>query len=294
MNADKPTKKANDNSSNTKVLQTIRYKYESSEDKAKDIFFYSYNGNYSTMHNHECWELFILLDGSFTHVINGESIQMDKNCAALLRPRIDVHAMKNADSQAKHFTLQIRDSRMREVCAKISPTFYEELISNSRFILRLNDLQTNKIINYATIISSKISNDTETLMFFLLTYILEKFIHQTNFFDRSKPQWFLELLLKINMPENIHWSVNDVVAQSNFSHTHLLREYKKYEGCTLMDYLTKIKTAEACNLLLYSDMSMLDIAMKLGYSDSAHLNRTFKKIYNMSLSEFRRRNRQSL
>lgn len=287
-------KKNNTVSPDVTVLQTIKHKYETSDDKTKDIFFYSYNGNYPVMHNHEFWELTVVLDGSFTHVINGKSIRLDKHCAVLLRPHIDAHAIRNANPEAQHYTLQIRDSRIREISDKIDPTFYEKLLSNPLFMVRLNESEINNIMHYATIISSKISDDTETFMFFLLSYVLEKFIHQPDFFDRNKPQWLTELLLKINMPQNMHWSVNDVVAQSNFSHTHLLREFKKYQGCTLIDYLTKIKMAEACDLLLYSDMSMLDIAMNLGYSDSSHLNRMFKKNYSMSPSEFKRRNRPTV
>ena len=258
---------------------------------APELFSYTYYGNYSIPHCHDYWEFIIVLTGTYTHILNGKTMLLNKNQACMLRPHVDVHVLKNGETGASHFTIRIKESCMRAICDKIDNDFYEKLQQRNLIMIPINDSQTNRIINYTTIIETKATDDIDTPIYFLLTYILEKIVSQTNFFDQEKPQWFTDLLLQINAPQNMHWSVEDVVDSSNFSHTHLLRVFKKYENCSLIDYLTKAKMAQACRLILYSNMSMLDIALALGYSDSSHLNRMFKKFYHISPSEFKRGNK---
>lgn len=273
------------------VARAMNYNEKSKTIKTPDIFSYTYYGNYGIPHCHDYWEFIVILSGTYTHVLNGKTIPLYKNQACFLRPHIDVHALKNAEPDAIHFTIRIKESRMRAICNKINEDFYDKLRQRNLIMIPLNDSQTNRIINYATIIDTNTTNDIDTPIYFLLNYILEKVVNQTNFFEQGKPQWFTDLLLKINAPQNIHWSVEDVVNNSNFSHTHLLRAFKKYENCSLIDYLTKAKMSQACRLILYSNMSMLDIALALGYSDSSHFNRTFKKIYHISPREFKQGNK---
>ena len=254
----------------------------------KHIFFYTYYGNYPIEHTHDYWEFILVLSGNYTHVLNGRSFQLNKHHACLLRPKLDQHSLKNAPTGSKHLTIRIRDNYMKQICDQIEPTFYQTLLKRPIMLCSLGDPQCDHIIDYTTIIQNLSADKAVTPTFFLVTYLLEKFSGDAHYFETDKPKWFSALLLKINSPENMHWSVNDIVDNSHFSHSHLLRAFKKYENCSLSDYLAKVKMLYACNLILYSSLSILDIALMLGYSDSSHLNRTFKKAYNLSPTQFKR------
>lgn len=259
--------------------------------REKHVFPYTYYGTYSILHNHDYWELIIVLSGTYTHVRNGESSQLNKHQAVLLRPHLDSHYFKNALYGSSQFTMRIRASHVKNICDSIHEGFYNELISRPLNTFSLSEEDINHIIDYTTIINNRPAIDSVAPTYFLINFILEKIMGNTYFFEKEKPQWFSQLLLDISAPQNTHWSVNDVVTHSNFSHTHLLRAFKKYENCSLVEYLTKIKMMNACNFLLYSDMSILDIALILGYSDSSHLNRMFKKFYNISPRQFKQNNK---
>ena len=253
----------------------------------KQIFSYTYYGNYAITHYHDYWEFIIVLSGNYTHILNNKNFQLNKNQACLIRPLSDAHCLKNAPYGSSHLTIRIKDSFIREICDKFSETFYEDLIYHPLIMLTLNDEQTNRIINYTTIISSRTASDSILSSYFLTMYLLEKIVGDANFFEKSKPQWFSELLLKINAPQNLHWSVNDILNACNVSHTHLLRAFKKYENCSIIEYLTNLKMSQACSLLLYSNISILEIALQLGYSDSSHFGRTFKRLYKISPMKFK-------
>jgi len=253
----------------------------------KQIFSYTYYGNYAITHRHDYWEFIIVLSGNYTHVLNHKNFQLNKNQACLMRPLSDAHSLKNAPYGSSHHTIRIKDSFMREICNKFNETFYEDLINRPLILLTLNDEQTNRIINYTTIISSRTASASMLSSYFLTMYLLEKIVGEANFFEENKPKWFSEILLKINAPQNLHWSVNDILNACNVSHTHLLRAFKKYENCSIVEYLTNFKMSKACSLLLYSNMSILDIALQLGYSDSSHFGRTFKRLYEISPMKFK-------
>ena len=256
--------------------------------KDKNVFSYTYYGNYGITHKHDYWEFILILSGNYSHVLNGRSFQVNKNHACLIRPQLDGHCLKNAPQGSKHLTVRIRESYMQQICGGVHEQFYEELLKRPVILFSLSDKQTERIIDYTTVIQNLPVEKSIVPTYFLVTYILEKIAGTSHFFETEKPQWFSELLLEINSPKNMHWSVNDIVENSHFSHTHLLRAFKKYENCSLSDYLAKVKMLHACNLILYSNISILEIALMLGYSDSSHLNRTFKKLYNLSPTQFKR------
>lgn len=253
----------------------------------KNIFSYTYYGNYAVSHRHDYWEFIIILSGNYTNILNDKIFQLNKNQACLMRPFTDVHSLKNAPFGSSHLTIRIKDSFMREMCNKISDTFYDSLINRPLIMLALNDEQTTRIINYTTIISTRTAKESNLSSYFLTMYLLEKIVGDANFFEENKPQWFSDILLKINSPHNLHWSVNDILNACNVSHTHLLRAFKKYENCSIAEYLTNFKMSQACTLLLYSNMSILNIALQLGYSDSSHFGRTFKRFYKISPMQFK-------
>ena len=272
------------------ISRAISGGYATEDALEKGIFSYTYYGNYEISHNHDYWELLLVLQGNYSHVLNGKNLPLNKNQCCLIRPIVDIHSFKNAPHGSNQFTIRIKDACMKTICNHVSETFYQELLSRPLIMFSLNDEQINHIINYTTMIQRYSPQDGATPTYFLITYILEKIAGQANFFEESKPKWFADLLLAISSPQNLNWTVNDIVAYSNFSHTHLLRAFKKYEGCSLVEYLTNVKMMHVCNFLLYSKLSILEIALMLGYSDSSHLTRSFKKIYRMSPRQFKQNN----
>lgn len=259
--------------------------------KYDNAYPYYFFGDFPENHNHDYWEFLLVIQGSYKHTLNRKTELLPNHTALLLHPHSDYHCFRNAESSTKHLVIRIRIPLMQQICATFSDDFYERLIQQKKCRIFFNDAQIQKITNYVSLIRNDNSPMSSALYInFLLAYILEKIFSQNNFFNNSKPQWLTDLFLKINEPNNLHWTVNDVVKNTPFSHPHLLRLFKQYENCTLIDYLTKIKMEHACNFLIYSNMSIVSIAQTLGYSDSSNFNRTFKKTYHMTPSQYKHKN----
>lgn len=69
----------------------------------------------------------------------------------------------------------------------------------------------------------------------------------------------------------------------------MCRFYKEQTGQTLLSRLGKIRMGHACRLLDDTDMPVKQIAVLVGYHDTAFFTRLFRRIVGMSPIEFRRR-----
>ncbi len=69
--------------------------------------------------------------------------------------------------------------------------------------------------------------------------------------------------------------------------TDFSRRFKDKAGCPLFEYINKRRIARACALLKSSDLSVLEIAMAVGYNNVSFFNRYFLRIVGVSPRAFR-------
>lgn len=84
----------------------------------------------------------------------------------------------------------------------------------------------------------------------------------------------------------------DIAAFSNLSKEHLSREFKTYVGEGFRDHLSHIRISKSLNDLLHTDIPLIDLAVKHGFSDLRSYNRAFQKIYGRSPVLYRRENKR--
>lgn len=82
-------------------------------------------------------------------------------------------------------------------------------------------------------------------------------------------------------------SVVGIARDIGVSPNYLSARFSKECGQKLSTYITDVRMQRAANLLRNSNMSILDICMSVGISDSSYFSRQFKKKYNMSPSNYR-------
>ena len=70
-------------------------------------------------------------------------------------------------------------------------------------------------------------------------------------------------------------------------YTHLSNLFSTVEGVTIERYFINQKIEKTRELLVYDELSLTEIADRLGYSSVAHLSRQFKKVTGMTPSQFK-------
>jgi AraC family transcriptional regulator, transcriptional activator of pobA len=94
-----------------------------------------------------------------------------------------------------------------------------------------------------------------------------------------------EKLVLENIPE--HKSITQLSAKLSISPKHLNEIIKETTGGTTSAFITHLFMLEAKKLLLYSNLSISEIAYKLNFSDPSYFNKVFKKQFQVTPLEFR-------
>ncbi len=106
--------------------------------------------------------------------------------------------------------------------------------------------------------------------------------------DRKPSPWLLQArdLLHDRFSEDL--SLSEVAAAVGVHPVHLARVFRKEYGCTLGDYIRKLRVEFACRKLANSETPLAQIALLSGYSDQSHFSNAFRRQMGMTPGEFRR------
>ncbi len=89
----------------------------------------------------------------------------------------------------------------------------------------------------------------------------------------------------VNLEDNIN--IRNIAAHLGISREHLARVFKQQLGESPSNYLHRKKMMRACKLLLETNLTVGEIADKLGYTTSAAFIRTFKQYLQMTPGRLR-------
>src|SRR5277367_1726273 len=81
--------------------------------------------------------------------------------------------------------------------------------------------------------------------------------------------------------------VATLAAKANFSPSHFFVLFKRRVGSAPIDYFTRMRMQHACRLLCETNLSVKEVAAKLGYDDPFYFSRVFKSVNRQAPSGYR-------
>ena len=89
-------------------------------------------------------------------------------------------------------------------------------------------------------------------------------------------------------PDNQKFNLSTIIESSlNKDYNYLSNLFSSVEGVTIEKYFIHQKIEKVKELLVYNELTLSEIAYKLGYSSVAHLSGQFKKVTGLTPSHFR-------
>ena len=268
--------------------------YESGSPFPEEVIGYNWlNYSYPMMHKHQHWEIVLVTHGKLLHSINGKSIIMSRGDMFLVRPD-DYHAILFPDkkTQGTHLSVLMKKDYVNEILSTYKPTLYEELISRPEpYSVSLSDIDTQRVVNQILNIHSVNSPVSEKV--FQLKTIAGRLLNiliENNLLRQKLPDWLTDFLFVLSNPHLKEADVKALASYTPYSYSRLAPVFKNLTGRTLVEYLTEIKMKRAQDLLKTTDTPITQIALDLNYESLSHFIRTFKRVYGITPSAYRKKN----
>ena len=95
-----------------------------------------------------------------------------------------------------------------------------------------------------------------------------------------------ENYIEMNFAEDI--SMEEIARKLHVHPSHLMRAFKKEKGITISNYRNLRRNKEAKELIRYSNLSMTEIAIMVGFSNSQFFSKFFKEVEGITPGEFKK------
>ncbi len=259
-----------------------------------------------SMHEQDFYELNIILNGSGTHYIGGNTLSANRGDVFIIPPGIahgysggkgfDVYHLLLSDRFMQKHTAELWSLPEFHILFKAEPLMRKN--TAELFHLSLTETQMAQIEN---ILSSLMDKNTErssenlilinsyaVLLTALLCNIYRKnakiLTDEKTTCDRS----FMDAISLIHTRFDEKLTLERLSKTARLSRSAFIRRFNGICGMPPAEYITNIRLEAAERLLLNSMLPLSEIAAKTGFYDASHLSNTFKEKTGKSPSEYRK------
>ncbi|VVO65127.1 Exoenzyme S synthesis regulatory protein ExsA [Pseudomonas fluorescens] len=82
--------------------------------------------------------------------------------------------------------------------------------------------------------------------------------------------------------------LGDLAHEAGMSEYHFSRLFKRATGHSPSQYFIKLRMTKAKQLLIETEMSIIDVCMEVGYSSASHFSQVFKREVGVPPSHYRK------
>lgn len=222
------------------------------------------------------YHLTFVMDGSFTYFVDGEKIVLEPNDALLLVPGTHRERVYNPDNV--HFVL-FNYTPLPGTEPKASILFKNAVNQTIRKLLDAYPYNTHldpRALGVTSPENEKICTVVRNIFNCILIELFDSLKYNT---DNTH---MLAALKYINENLTQPLTLGCVSRELHLSREHTARLFKKEMGMTATDYINGQKLALAKSMLTNPEMSMQEIAAKLGYVNYCYFSKIFKKEFGIS------------
>ena len=248
-------------------------------------------------HCHDFYEIFITAQGTITHFINGETIELPEGSLVFIRPD-DVHGYiyETPESRKTSFiNLTFTYETAELLFEYLSESFPSEKLLNCHMppAVTLNKSEKKRLI--AQIGELNIVNWTDKnalklrMRAILADIFVRHFYNMPEALHKTSPLWLSQLLSTMEKYENFTAGIDRMIELSKRSREHLSRSMKKYYDVTLTEYINDLRINYAVNMLIKSNTPILEICFDSGFQSISSFYKVFSDKYSISPKEFRKK-----
>ena len=108
--------------------------------------------------------------------------------------------------------------------------------------------------------------------------------------QNSKNPIWIKKLKELLSEDQIDYSLKNLSSILEIHPVHLSREFNRYFGTSLGNYIRLLKLNKAFSLIVSNKLSMTEICYQCGFYDQSHFISNFKRVYNATPNKLLRKN----
>ena len=228
------------------------------------------------MHLHEELTITAIKKGSLNLIFNDVSIIVKSNEIAIINSQIPHCATTNEKSK-DGYVLYLKKDYLKNLDFNFSSAY--ELIKNKNIyksFIKLCDC----------LLDIKVSLIEKEEMFYIFCISFFSF-EQT--LQNYKEESTLALEIKKYLDKNYleEFILDELALKFDLTVVHLIRVFKKEFGLPIHSYILN-KKVHFAKELLSSNLPIIQVAQNSGFFDQSHLNRSFKRIFQLTPKEYQK------
>ncbi len=245
--------------------------------------------------HHHHYHLIYALEGSCCFDIEGNSCEFSKGMCAFVSPE-DIHSIKTVYTkqlQTYEIKFLLPDTGIKRALRNVPPFF-----NASQFVRNIieaileaashpNSIPDRQACQYY--LGSLLLNVAQP--HFETAYGISRVGNVSQYFGGKDISEFTSAthsiikFLKKNYKYNI--SLDQISEAICYNKSYMCLAFKNDTGKTISNFLNFIRIRNAANLIVYSDLDLMQISEKTGFNSICHFNRTFKKLIGMPPGQYR-------
>lgn len=229
-------------------------------------------------HTHETAHVSIVLRGNFTEV-SGRKARSREASTLIIHPADEDHAVTFHDSGARVFSFHI------------SPQMHRRIRDFTRILDAPAAFEGGRPTWLAAQLyrESKMADEVAPLLLeaLALEIVAATSRRDESLHERRIPRWLVQVrdYLHAYFAEKISFAT--LAELAGIHPVYLAREFRRAYGCTMGEYVRRLRIETACSKISTSDLPFDEIALTVGFYDQSHFSNVFKRLTGTTPSQYR-------
>jgi AraC family transcriptional regulator len=227
-------------------------------------------------HTHESAYFGLLLAGSYSEKCTGRSAEYAPFSMGFHPPAL-THSDEVGRCGSRMFCVELRDQYLARTRPFLNaPKFTPDLCASEVTWL---GLRLYRSFAGETLDALELEE--------LCTDMLERVSGSRIGEERSRPAWLARAFELLQESYRQSLTLEEIAAQVGVHPIHLSRVFRKHYGCTMAEFLNRLRVQFACRTLAEGWADLADVASNAGFADQSHLGRVFKACTGQTPGKFR-------
>ncbi|MEM6897563.1 MAG: AraC family transcriptional regulator [Pseudomonadota bacterium] len=238
-------------------------------------------------HDHDFYEVFLILRGRTHHWINGASQMLEQGQLMFMRPA-DTHAFKAAPEGCEIINVMFRQETAQHLMRRYFDTISGRFFATEGPLPERHTLGPRQF-ERAVAVMTQLQTADRTLARIeeFLLMLVNRVAVPTPHVVTQGPAWFSAACSAAQHIEVFSQGAPGFIAAAGRSHEHVCRTCREVLGLTPTDYINRIRIDHAARLLRTEDTSVEAIAGLCGFENTSYFYRLFSRTFGDTPKRYR-------